>query len=277
LADMRGLVVSSQITLEGTSVRIRQFNLDSQELRSNLLFWDRLSFPKTRLANFPMSDDEQYLIDTGVLERRQFETTRERITDPAAMFLEAHLKAFRELDREEPGAWSLATGERSLSFPETELTDGRGVLVKLHQAIPVPDKDVPLNEVLEFRERRRDELIGLRHHLERIYLRIVEAGDGDLALRTESEALERAIADHTKASREARFSLRLSGLSASLNLLGWTVASGALYTAGLPLVESVLGGAVPSLSVSIGAGLKGRQAIATPFKYVSSYNRELFP
>jgi hypothetical protein len=54
--------------------------------------------------------------------------------------LEAHLAAYRLLDEEEPGVWSLGVGKNSVSFPERELEQGRGILVRLYEAIPVPEK-----------------------------------------------------------------------------------------------------------------------------------------
>jgi len=69
--------------------------------------------------------------------------------------VELHLAAFyRKLDQSEPGVWSLGTGKNSISFPEREMEEGRGVLVRLYEAIPVPDKDVPLQDILEFRTKR---------------------------------------------------------------------------------------------------------------------------
>jgi hypothetical protein len=89
------------------------------------------------------------------------------------------------------------------------LEPGRGVLVSLHRALPVPDKDVPLQDILEFRTKRSDELIALRRHLEEIYGRIVSAGDSDLALKTELERLQQAINDYTKVFHERRFKFRM--------------------------------------------------------------------
>lgn len=170
----------------------------------------------------------------------------------------------------------LATGANSVSFPEADLDLGRGVIVSLHRAIPVPDKDVPIQDVLEFRARRRDELIALRHYLEDIYERIISAGDGALALEKEVERLQSAIDGHVRVSRESGFKLRLVDMDASLNFVPAVTTAAVTYLAGTPLIASIIAGSAAALNVKIGPSLKRHNATATPFKYVSSYHRELF-
>jgi hypothetical protein len=127
----------------------------------------------------------------------------------------------------------------------------------------------------EFRARRRDELIALRHHLEDIYQRVISAGDGELALNTEIERLQRAINDHVKAVRGRGLKFKLVDLDANLNLAP-AVTAAVAYAAGLSIPLSLLTGLGAALSLKIGPSLKRHEATPTPFKYVSSYHRELF-
>jgi hypothetical protein len=187
----------------------------------------------------------------------------------------AHIRAFELRDEQQPGTWSLAQGERSISFFDEQLDVGRGALVRLHHVIPVPDKEVPFADVLEFRHRRRDELLALRHHLEAIYQKVVVAGDGPLALNTEVEALERAISNHLKAIRERRFVFRIAGLEAQLNLVEGAKVAVAQY----PLSGfggALVTGLVAAVEINIGGSLKGHEPTSTPFRYISSYHDELF-
>ena len=45
----RGLVVSPPIEIEGNRLFAKSSNLDAQELRFSLLFWDRLVWPSSRV------------------------------------------------------------------------------------------------------------------------------------------------------------------------------------------------------------------------------------
>jgi hypothetical protein len=269
----RGLVISPPLVISGTSVRIKSSDLDSQEIRSNLLFWDKLDFPKQNLIGFGLSPDSEFLLSAGVLQRTQVTVPS---GDGAAILRNAHLAAFSLLDQKEPGTWSVAMGERSISFHNEDLEAGRGALVRLYNAIPVPDKDVPIAEVLEFREKRRTELLALRTYLEGVYQRVITAGDGPLAWNTELDALQRAIEDHIKASKESKLRLRLADISAGLNLSPIGAAGFTAFAAGLPLVPSLITGFMAGISLEVGAALKRRKAATTPFKYVTSYHHELF-
>ncbi|MFK8252862.1 DUF6236 family protein [Ancylobacter terrae] len=270
----RGLVVSPPIESTGTILKLKSGVLDPQALRSSLLFWDRLDFPDQRLIKFGLNSDAEFLASAGVLKRTEVKISGSG--DFAAAVRDAQVAAFRYLDKENPGRWSLATGEPFFSFGDESLEPGRGALVRLYGAVPVPDKDVPLQDILEFRVRRSDELLALRTHLETVYQRVISAGDGELAWNTEIEALQRAIQDHIKTSRESGFRLRLADLSASLNL--YTIGSSAIaaYTAGLPMVRSLINGAVAGLSVEVGAALKHHKPSPTPFQYITSYHDEVF-
>lgn len=270
----RGLVVSPPMESAGTTLKLKSGVLDPQELRSSLLFWDRLDFPDQPLIKFGQNSDAEFLASAGVLKRTEIKISGRG--DFATAVRDAHVAAFRYLDKENPGRWSLATGERSVSFGDDALELGRGALVRLHGAIPVPDKDVPLQDILEFRIRRSDELLALRTHLETIYQRVISAGDGELVWNTEIEALQRAIQDHIKTSRESGFRLRLADLSASLNLISIGSTAITAYSMGLPIVPALITGSAAALSINVGPALKRHKPSPTPFQYITSYQNEVF-
>ncbi|MER9883112.1 DUF6236 family protein [Mesorhizobium sp. M0118] len=248
-------------------------DLDPQELRSNLLFWDKLVFPTQNYLNFSLGADARFLESAGVLQRTKIDTQSDLLSDALR---EAHIAAFRQLDEREPGQWSVSVGERSISFGEDELQEGRGALVRLYNAVPVPTESVPIEKILEFRTKRRPELLSLRDHLEGVYQKVISAGDGALAWHTEVERLQSSINDHIKASREAPFKFRLSDLSASLNLAPIGAAVAVAYSMGMPLLPAIIQGAAAGIAIETGAALKGRRVITTPFRYVSSYHKDVF-
>lgn len=272
--EERGLVISAPIEVSSTGLRIKNTNLDPQELRFSLLFWDKLDYPSNNLIEVSPGPEADFLVSAGVLNRTHVNITSASGGDILRLPL---IRAFQILSEKEPGAWSVATGERSISFLDSELSDGRGALVGLHRAIPVPDKAVPLEDVLNFRRKRRSELLALRHHLETIYGRVSNAGDEALALNSETEALERAVMDYIKSIKGSRLKWRLADLTASVSLTKGTTVGMAAYAAGLPAISSILTGGMAALDIKTGAGLSRGRSSETPFRYVSSYHKELFP
>jgi len=272
MANERGLVISSPITIESGSFR-GGGGLDPQELRFSLLFWDKLDFPTNNLIH--ISDQTaDFLQQTGMLKRTRVQVVGQG--DIAQAFLAAHLHAFRKLDRDEPSVWSLGTGNNSVSFPERELEDGRGVLVRLYDAIPVPEKDVPLQDILEFRAKRRDELLALRYHLDSIYQRIIAAGDGQLALQSEIGALEKSIADYVKVAKGSSFPFINMSFAANLNVPAAVAASLAAFTAGFSTIPALLAGAAAGIGFGPSASLKNHKTSQTPFHYISSFHKRVF-
>jgi hypothetical protein len=272
----RGLVISAPIELSAGRLVVRSSDLDPQELRFSLLFWDKLDWPTNNLIHVEAGPDAQFLEASGVLHRTHITLRGSgRMEDG---FRSAHVHAFQLLDQQERGTWSLATGERSISFLDSELVVGRGALVGLHRAIPVPDKDVHLQDVLDFKERRRSELSALRYHLDAIYARVITVGDGPLALNSEAEALERAVSDYIKSTRGLRLKFRAASLKANVDLVRGVLASWAAYQVRWSAVDALAAGVVgASVTVEAGVGLARDRPPETPFRYVSAYHNELFP
>ena len=192
----------------------------------------------------------------------------------------AHLAGYHALQLKEPGCWSLARGEKSISFADDDLEVGRGILVSLCNVIPVPDKDVPLNEILEFKAKRFDELISFRVSLERLYQKIASQPDSKLAMLTEKDDFEKSLADYIKTAKETKLPFRLTKeLSAKISLSGSdalnVMGSAALGFTVSPLV-GYIAGVASVIKFTAGLGLKGRNKTANPFEYVSSYHRDLF-
>jgi hypothetical protein len=274
MADERGLVISCPIIVEGTGLKIKSASLDLQELRFSLLFWDELNFPMNNLIRVSAGNDANFLMDAGILKRLDVKVVGAGRLQQA--FVQAHVQAFKTLDQREPGKWSLATGENSMSFGPEDLSEGRGVLVRLHRAIPIPDKDVPLQDILEFRVKHRGELLALRYHLDAVYQRISAAGDGELALNTELSALELAISDYIKAARMALFPFLNMSVEANLNVPAAVAAGLVVYQTGLGLVSALLAGVAAGFGISPTASLRGHKESARAFRYISSFHDRVF-
>jgi len=108
-ANNRGLVVSPPIEIDGTKLIAKSSNLDPQELRFALLFWDRLVWPSSRAIHFASGPDEVFLESTGILTRPDYTI----YGDAAQEIAKGQIQAFLDLERSEPGVWALAQGENS--------------------------------------------------------------------------------------------------------------------------------------------------------------------
>ncbi|MEN4917871.1 DUF6236 family protein [Achromobacter spanius] len=191
-----------------------------------------------------------------------------------------HLLAFLEADSVTQGAWALANDLSSmLEESAKEESARRGLLVSLLNCIPVPDSNVPLAEVLEFKSRRNDQLMEIRHEVESLYL--LTLGDSDLALRAAKERIDSACADAIKVARESRLRFRLSAVKVGFTLpvgavIGDLLAKGLLsQPITMPAVDALLVGAAGALACSWDIVPRAVQPRNEPYRYIASMHREL--
>ncbi|UUZ74805.1 DUF6236 family protein [Polaromonas sp. P1(28)-13] len=271
--------MSPPIEIEGSRLFVKSSNLDPQELRFSLLFWDRLVWPSSRAIHFSSGPDETFLESAGILTRPEYTFNG----DGAQGIARGQIQAYQELERSEPGVWALAQGENSLLLKDGLADEGKGTLVELHRAIPVPKQDVPLAEILEFRQRRRDELMLLRHHLESFVSEIEGAADKPLALQKRVAELDQACANLLTVGKEWQFPVYLSNLKASFSLSptkflpavagGWKMGEPYGLTAAAAVAAAA--GAASTLDIKADYGLRSMRRPTNPYRYAFQMHEEL--
>ncbi|MEP0069714.1 DUF6236 family protein [Pyruvatibacter sp.] len=275
----RGLIISPSMKVSDSFLMLDDTagSIDEQLMKTSLLYWDKFCWPDQSLIGIEIAEDMQFLISAGIIERPMHHIEKWSVSTEHAdpnPFKKIYLDEFASKELDEPGVWSMSLGQNALQILDEIAVPGRGAMVQLVDAIPVPDRSVPFQDILEFKDKRADELLALRVHLERVYQRILKAGDGELALQTEIDELQFAIADQFKAMREARFPLRLGEFSAQFGLpaaVVFTLAQGFE----LSMLETIGVSAAASLNLSISFGLANAQPKKSPFNYIVSAKQEL--
>lgn len=279
--SFRGLIVSPPMIVGDGFLDLSSnaSEIDPQEMKMNLLFWDKFSWPEQNLITIQITEHMQYLVETGVIERPKYPVESYVVTSDASspnILKEMYLTEFEQREKKEPGIWSLSLGDKSLKILDAYGHPGRGGVIHLYRAIPVPDRSVPYQDILEFKERRYDELLELRLHIDDLYQKILSAGDGELALETEKARLQKSMANFGNAIQETRFPLRLSDLSASFSLSAGSISAFAsTYAATLSLPAGLLAGVGASIGLSLGRSFSPRTNEATPFNYARSIHQLL--
>lgn len=280
---MRGVIVSKLMNATRYGVTF-QSELDPNHIRMWLLHWDRLEYPIGGIDR-RVSPDEQFLIESGVMQRTLaneiYRETDHGRPENGGLF-DSTLDTFALLERQQPGVWSIARTklpdspwdaiEPQRSFEQNDLN--RGLYVRLISAVPVPNRDTPLAEILSFKERRNSELLAFRAYVEDIYSEVLNAPDRPLAELRAVEGLQKAARDI--AVSQPHFSWNWCDLSGKFNLVSAAVAAVAAHSAGLGILPTVVAAAAgASIEVGPSFALKGRTPSGDPFEYVASYHREL--
>lgn len=281
---MRGLIVSTPIVFsDGGSFSLSAGGFSPQDLRLWLLFWDKLDFPKGESIVLGGGAEEDFLIDRGIMQRTKLRDDSIHITtgreDPYSQeFVRSHLDLLRDLNLSDKGGWALDISERGLHLPARELVEDKGFLVELTNALPVPDVDVPLEDVVDFKVRNHDLLLSLRAHLDGLYQGARHDPEKPFAENVALTKLEADLAHYMRANERKRWRYRLLDIQARFDLPG--AARGALEAQrlGIDLQGIVAGALVGGASISLGPsfGLKEPTGASGPFGYVTKYRRELF-
>lgn len=283
-ADGRGLVVSNPMRAGPEGLYIENSELDATELRRALLYWDAMVWPRNDGMLIGGGDDLSFLVDAGVMFRPEFELEPKEFHSglAAEYVVKSYLNSLEELERRSPGQWALSSGQHSIMTREEAFKEGRGMLVELTRAIPLPKRDVPFAEILEFKQRRRDELLELRFVLENMYQGWVNSEDQAHQFKLAMNRVDAAANKVIRVAHDSPMAFSLSSwkinFSVPVSSLQGILAFTMSQAVGLDLVTSTLAGlgqgALSTVSFSRSLGHASMGVDLQAFNYVAALHRE---
>lgn len=281
ISTVRGLIITSPMETNGVTFQFKSAILDPQELRTSLLYWDRLLMPTKNIVQVNGYKDLEYLISTGVLTEASYPISG----DIAKEMAKLPGKVLSSLEEQEPGVWSLGSGPNSILVNTGFSDSGEGTLLTLKNALPTPGSGVPLSEILEFRQRRRPELLALRKHLDSLVDEISQSSDSEAELNTKLGQLDEACADLAKVCKEWGSPINLTNLKASFNFSIAKAVSSAVATwtscgeIGLSATSSAFATGAAAIQSQIDfkpdINFRSIKRPRSPFKYVYEVQRNL--
>jgi hypothetical protein len=271
---MRGVIASaSVITISGDTAHFGN-PLSAEQVRYYTLYWDRIVIPANNFV-YQIIPDEDILIDTGVIERPTIEPgTCYGGAQIGQASLEAQAQVARRLIQNDRNTdWVLHQFGNDLIVPISEQEERNSLRFELISQLPVPNKDVPIVEIFEFKTRRRDELDNLHAHLDQLYLDILRSPDKELATYKAKLALEKSVQDlNTVASERWNVTTKYD-FSAQINLDGSRILNGVATGMILDLFSG--GVTLPMSTIACGAGsvLKISAGVSKSFSAASNSHK----
>jgi hypothetical protein len=283
---LRGLIVSSPITIDGHNMRPKSISLDPQDLRFSLMYWDRIAWPKSIIFGSELTPDEQFLNSAGILYRPPLPIPNYIKSGAEHLFVEQET-AYSNYEKTEPGVWSIGHGVNSLRdiSATSDPTLGSDILLTLLSAIPVPKRDVPYPEILEFKHKRRDELLNFRNHLETMVESIKNAEDPVDELHKKLKEVDNACVNLLKTTREWQSPVYLSNFEISLqpNLTKAfdairkieQTSSALAMDETSKMIATILAVAESQVKLSGTPKLRPFKKARSPYRYAFSLNKQL--
>jgi hypothetical protein len=155
--------------------------------------------------------------------------------------------------------------------------------LELIRAIPVPAADVPLNEILEFKERRNAELMIFRAHIDKLVFEIQNSPARTHAFNRIAKEVDAACIDLLKVGHEWQFPVHFADFKATFNFnparFGEAVKTG--WDFGEPYGSEAATAAAAALGLASTINVKsdiGFRSVKKPrgaYRYVQLVHREL--
>lgn len=221
-------IIAAPARVSGNGAQFRsEGGLTPEELRYFLMYWDKVVIPTTNLIHLAVPQEEE-LLTTGVV-------TRPRV--PFSGAFNGELMARAQLLAQTAVAKDLIKNDRTVDWalhqigaeiivPDNESIEKQLIRVDLVNSLPVPNGDVPFPDILEFKERRKDEFTQLHSAIDDLYLEILSSPDPHLKSKQAISQFKESIEILDKVTKEKWKSTGKFDISAELNLNGKDVATG---------------------------------------------------
>ena len=254
----RGIIITKPFGITEDGGCILGGDVSPRSLRYYLLYWDMIDVPLTPyIVMTKMTEEMEYLKSCGCLTRStlNIETSATGFRPEHPLLLQS--AALIERNKSQPGCWSVAQRGGVLRLPPELSIQKEVVEFELYNSIPIVIPEVPLEEVLAFKEKRKDELLKLRSRMDSIYMEVVSSADIPRSKIMAIKELQDAINDLHKVFDESWKSKLLSTIKVELNLP--SLAAGAISGA-------AIGATTFDIRAGIGAAI-GASASALKFNF----------
>lgn len=179
--------------------------VDPVNLRKYLLFWDKIDYPVNNMIHVGGGSDIDFLIQEGIAKSTEVRFQKMEAHENGLLFLASQMAAFDANNKSENEAWSIAQPSDVLLVP-ANLSKLQGCLeFELYEAVQIPTGEVPLQDVLEFKQRRLPELLSLRDTMDAIVDQVMGAQDIPKRKTKALNKLHRDLNDFNRVITETKF------------------------------------------------------------------------
>jgi hypothetical protein len=274
--NMTGLSFSSKLTPE--------------MVRYYMLYWDKMIVPDNNLISFGIPDQED-LIATGKVLRPKlsFGNGRYSSQDIADAMLLEQAELAKMFNKDPNVDWLIHQSDCNQFYLPPELSEQNDhIRFGLTNVLPVPDRSVNINEILEFKDYRSDELGDLHSCINEMYKEVLSAPDQTLEGKQAIARFQNSINNLDQVSKE-RFRIfnkfdidvqyKLSGKDliqttglanlggAALPAFGIDMFTGYSFT--MATAVGALAGFVSGLEVSVSRSQALKEPTNNPLMYLS--------
>lgn len=246
----RGVIAAPGIIRPLEQGLMMERSISKEELRYYILYWDKVVIPGNNLVYIAVPEEEKLIASQAIARPRvQFQGFYQgnQVTDA---ILACQAIVAEKLVQEKTVDWVLHQVGDSVALPSKFVSQKDTIRVALANTLPVPDAEVPVEEILKFKQSRKDELVELHDSIDELYFEVLNSPDERLATKKAVFRFQSAIQNIDKTSHERFKKTRKYDLSVELNLNGEDIVAGASAGA---LIGFFGGGFTIPITAAIGA------------------------
>jgi hypothetical protein len=217
----RGIITAPSILTELPNGGFKNGqNLTIDEIRYYSLYFDRVVIPTTNFMHFSLEQEEE-LINLKLIDRPCHNIIGNFNSNDYPKYQQDF--QYKELKKRNSNnneiIWSLhQMGGDKIHMNNEHLELGTNLIIELYNLLPVPVGKISFEEILKFKEYRKDELNILHNTLEELYIEILKSPDSDLTRKKIINTLNKNILDLQKVSKEKWNEFRYFSLNTNFNM-----------------------------------------------------------
>jgi hypothetical protein len=200
----RGIIITPDYkVLDGGGLQLAG-GVEAVNLRKYLLFWDKIDYPVNNMIHIGGGPDIEFLIQEGIATSTEVRFQKMEAHENGLLFIASQMVAFERKNKSEDKEWSIAQPTERLIVPH-EYSKRQGCLeFELYNAVQIPAADVPLQDVVEFKTRRKSELLALRDSMDSIVDQIMSSQDIPKRKNKALNKLHRDLNDFNRVMKETK-------------------------------------------------------------------------
>lgn len=250
-----GLILFPDMQLDLTTKKVNYLSsgVCKKDLISAVTYYDKAIFINSNILHVGIgeSKDERILLDEGFLTD-YMHSVGFFSGDMFTLIYEATGDAIMTLLREKGDSWvAKSTSDTFINFKGVE-NSGKGDRLTLINALPLPSQDVEIEDLLEFKLKRKDEHTRLKLAINSIELKVLTSADKEIALRQAINEIDASCYDLIRAyqSSPIKFDFGKMTFNFSIKEISKNMAAtyGALQVFSLPKTAEI--------ALTIGSGIQ---------------------
>ncbi|HDZ2601828.1 TPA: hypothetical protein RSS50_004988, partial [Klebsiella pneumoniae] len=206
-----GLILTKKMSLKNKSIHI-EGGFDPVAIRMALLYMDQICVPQSKMYGVGLDNDLQTLKRENILFEYTSDYFPTGAIDGESMLIRAYSDCFQELNKPANESW-IVHKSLNAKLESKKITDDKGETLSLINALPIPTDTFPLGDLLEFKEKRGDELKSLLIEIETIRMDIITSENKESELTKGILKIEKNILGINKIFKETKKGFYLSDFS----------------------------------------------------------------